>query len=103
MIIVSMLLIIVMNYTISLTEMVRISSDNLIARNKIKELESEVDTLKELLRTQGNLDRIEHIAKNRLGMRAATEKDFVVLKKDEKAKLITLDKSNRIVLERVEE
>lgn len=82
--------------TVDNTKMVNISSDNLIAKNMIGELELELTNLENTIKPYLDEQRIEKIAKERLDMIYPNDSNLVELKSETGTKVLKLEKFSTV-------
>lgn len=79
----------------SYSNMVKMSSNNLILKEEIVGLKSELNNLESIAMTTNSLSRIEKVAKSRLGMDYPNRDSYVALENTDKIKLAK-EKNNEI-------
>lgn len=78
----------------SYSEMVTISSDNLIMEQKIADLEINLNSIENIAMQTNSDNRIKKIASSRLDMVIPTSENMVAIEKNSSEKIVDLDKQN---------
>lgn len=78
----------------SYSEMVTISSDNLIMEQRIADLEINLNSIENIAMKTNSENRIRKIASSRLDMVIPTSENMVAIEKNNAEKIVDLDKQN---------